>query len=129
MDYDHLALFSYIVILFGLQGLFEVVLGILAVTNIPPAGYIFTGSNPLGGELGASLLLIGLTKLLLIWGLWRLQRWAWVVTLLFAGFSGMTSCFAVSQSRFVLWAFVIDLIIPVPRCGCISRDQRLQEGW
>ena len=101
-----------IVILLGLQGVFEVILGILALTNILPGGDRLTGGNPVGGVLGGTFLLIGLAKLLLIWGLWTLKRWAWVATLLFAGFSLITSCFAVSQSHFVLLALVFDMIIP-----------------
>ncbi len=103
---------TVIAVLLGLQGVFEVVLGILALTNILPRGYIFTGSSPAGGILGASFLIAGLIKLLLLWGLWRLKRWAWVATLILAGYSIVTSCFAVSQSRFVLWTLLFDMVIP-----------------
>ena len=101
-----------IAILLGWQGLFEVIVGVLTLTNILPAGYLPAGRSLLGEELGGSYLLIGLVKLLLVWGLWRLQHWAWVATLLFVGFSLLTSCFAVEQSSFVLWALVFDMIIP-----------------
>lgn len=118
-----------IVILLGLQGVFEVILGILALTNILPRGYLLTGSSPVGGALGGSFLLIGLAKLLLTWGLWTLKRWAWVVTLLFAGFNLMTSCFAVSQSRFVLWALVVDMIIPGVIWAYFILDENLRAAF
>lgn len=120
---------NIIVILLGLQGVFEVILGILDLTNFLPAGYVLTGSSPLGRVFGGSFLLIGLAKLLLIWGLWRLQRWAWVVTLLFAGFSVMTSCFALSQARFVLWTLVVDLVIPGVIWAYFILDENLRRAF
>ena len=118
-----------IVILLGLQGIFEVILGILALTNILPGGNILTGSSPVGGELGGTFLLIGLAKLLLTWGLWTLKHWAWVVALLFAGFSLVTSCFTISESHFVLWALVFDMIIPGVIWIYFILDQNLRAAF
>jgi len=101
-----------IVILLGLQCAFEIILGVLTLTHNLPGGNTLNGNSPVGGALGGAFLLIGLAKLLLIWGLWQLQRWAWVVTLLFASLSLVTSCVTLSQSRFVLWALVVDMIFP-----------------
>jgi hypothetical protein len=103
---------TIIAVLLGIEGIFEIILGILALTNIFPQGLISSGNSPVGGYLGATYLLAGLIKLLLIWGLLRLKRWAWVATILFAGLSIVTSCFAISQSHFVLWTLLFDMVIP-----------------
>jgi hypothetical protein len=103
---------TIVAVLLGVEGAFEIVLGILALTNIFPHGLISTGNSPVGGYLGVTYLVAGLIKLLLIWGLLRLKRWAWIATILFAGLSIATSCFAISQSRFVLWTLLFDMVIP-----------------
>lgn len=103
---------TIIAVLLGIEGVFEIILGILALTNVFPQGLISTGNSPTGGYLGVTYIIVGLIKLLLIWGLLRLKRWAWVATILFTGLSVATSCFAISQSRFVLLTLLSDMIIP-----------------
>ncbi len=79
--------------LVGIQGLLEVIVGLLilfALGSISQAvrghGHITTSRivDIFGYGLGGTSLLIGLLTLIFVWGLWMLKRWAYWTTI---GFS------------------------------------------
>lgn len=104
---------TVIACLLGLQGLYEVILGTLALLSSQSGGYVLTASGS-KTEIGLAgfYLIAGLVKFLIVWGLLSLKRWAFILTILIAGISLATSCYSVSSSHFVFWTMIIDMIIP-----------------
>jgi len=64
----------------GLGGILVAGGGLFAMSDIP--GFEFVAGIILG--IGAFLLLLGIISLIIAWGLWTGQGWAWIVTLIFA---------------------------------------------
>ena len=84
---------SIIAVLVAIQGIFFLILGILALVAVIVAansagttvnGYAITGAtlSIVAGVLAGVFLVVGLVSLLFAWGLWTLKRWAFWATLL-----------------------------------------------
>ncbi len=104
---------TIIAVLLGLLGIFEVVFGALAFVTSVLGRFVFPLNGPaLGAALGVYYLLLGLVKLFLVWGLLRLQRWAFWATVFIATVSLLSSFLAVTEPPPTVWAFLPDLLIP-----------------
>ncbi|TMD85905.1 MAG: hypothetical protein E6I79_13345 [Chloroflexi bacterium] len=84
---------SIIAVLVAIQGIFFLILGILALVAVIVAansagttvnGYAITGAtvSAIAGVLAGIFLVVGLVSLLFAWGLWTLKRWAFWATVI-----------------------------------------------
>lgn len=81
-------------ILLGLGGLFELILGIVAVLAIVAVGQRVTGGghhtvgatiDVFGAIIGSIPLIFGLVTLFFTWALWTLRSWAFWAVIIFEG--------------------------------------------
>lgn len=104
---------TIIAILLGLLGIFEFGFGLLAlVTSVLGIFVVSLRSPAVGAALGVYYLLVGLVKLFFMWGLLRLQRWAFWATVFIAALSLLSSILAVTEPAATLWAFLPELLVP-----------------
>ena len=104
---------TVIAVLLGLLGLLEVVFGTLALVTSLLGKFVVPFNSPSGGAaLGVYYILVGLVKLFFVWGLLRLQRWAFWATVFIAALSLLSSALAITQPAATGWAFLADLLIP-----------------
>ncbi|GAC1364341.1 MAG: hypothetical protein NVS2B12_07620 [Ktedonobacteraceae bacterium] len=82
---------TIIAVLLGIESLFEIVLGILAIVGIFALGRmaaehghtgVRTGIDIFGSLLGGASLVIGILTLIFVVGLWMLRRWAFWLTVI-----------------------------------------------
>ncbi len=116
---------SIIAILEAIQGIFFLVLGLLALVAVIAAasssgtttvnGYPITGIvvSAVAGVLAAVFLVVGLVSLLFAWGLWTLRRWAFWATVIIEVISLVNSVFAFTQPNANIWSIVAGMIIPI----------------
>ena len=104
---------TIIAILLGLLGIFELGFGLLAlVTSVLGIFVVPLYSPAVGAALGVYYLLVGLVKLFFVWGLLRLQRWAFWAMVFITTVSLLSSVLAVTEPIATVWAFLADLLIP-----------------
>jgi uncharacterized membrane protein (DUF2068 family) len=115
---------SIIAILVAIQGIFFLILGILALVAVIVAansagtavnGYAITGATVsiVAGVLAGVFLVVGLVSLLFAWGLWTLKRWAFWATVIIEIISLVNSVFAFTQPHANFWSAVAGMIIPI----------------
>jgi hypothetical protein len=104
---------TIITLLLCFLGLIEIVFGALALVTSLLGSFVFPlRSAAVGAALGVYFLLVGLMKLFLAWGLYRLQRWAFWATVFISAVSLLSSILAVTEPAPTVWAFLADLLIP-----------------
>ena len=115
---------SIIAVLVAIQGIFFLILGILALVAVIAAansagttvnGYAITGAtvSAIAGVLAGIFLVVGLVSLLLAWGLWTLKRWAFWATVIIEIISLINSVFAFTQPHANFWSAAVGMIIPI----------------
>jgi hypothetical protein len=104
---------TIIAVLLSILGIFEFGFGSLALLTSLLGHFIFPlSSAAAGGATGVYYILIGLVKLLFVWGLWRLQRWAFWATVFITAVSLLSSIIAITQPSPTLWIILANLLIP-----------------
>lgn len=102
-----------ITVLLGILALLEVGFGTIAlVTSLMGSFILPLRSAAVGAALGVFYLLVGLVTLFFVWGLWRLQRWAFWGTVFIAAVSLVSSVLAFTEPTPTAWAFLPALLIP-----------------
>jgi len=115
---------SIIAVLVAIQGIFFLILGILALVAVIAAansagttvhGYAITGAtvSAIAGVLAGIFLVVGLVSLLFAWGLWTLKRWAFWATVIIEIISLINSVFAFTQPHANFWSAAVGMIIPI----------------
>ena len=115
---------SIIAVLVAIQGIFFLILGILALVAVIVAatstgttvnGYAITGATVsiVAGVLAGVFLVVGLVSLLLAWGLWTLKRWAFWATVIIEIISLLNSVLAFTQPHANFWSAAVGMIIPI----------------
>ena len=115
---------SIIAVLVAIQGIFFLILGILALVAVIVAansagttvnGYAITGAtlSIVAGVLAGVFLVVGLVSLLFAWGLWTLKRWAFWATVIIEIISLLNSVLAFTQPHANFWSAVVGMIIPI----------------
>jgi len=115
---------SIIAVLVAIQGIFFLILGILALVAVIVAansagttvnGYAITGAtvSAIAGVLAGIFLVVGLVSLLFAWGLWTLKRWAFWATVIIEIISLINSVFAFTQPHANFWSAAVGMIIPI----------------
>ena len=115
---------SIIAVLVAIQGIFFLILGILALVAVIVAansagttvnGYAITGAtvSAIAGVLAGIFLVVGLVSLLFAWGLWTLKRWAFWATVIIEIISLINSVLAFTQPHANFWSAAVGMIIPV----------------
>jgi uncharacterized membrane protein (DUF2068 family) len=115
---------SIIAVLVAIQGIFFLILGILALVAVIAAansagttvnGYAITGAtvSAIAGVLAGVFLVVGLVSLLFAWGLWTLKRWAFWATVIIEIISLINSVFTFTQPHANFWSAAVGMIIPV----------------
>ena len=115
---------SIIAVLEAIQGIFFLILGILALVGVIAAansagttvnGYAITGAtlSIVAGVLSGIFLVVGLVSLLFAWGLWTLKRWAFWATVIIEIISLANSVFAFFQPHPNFWSSVTGMVIPI----------------
>jgi hypothetical protein len=103
-----------IAILLGLLGILEFGFGALAFVTSVFGGHVIPLHSPaVGAALGVFYVLIGLVKLVIVWGLLELHRWAYWATVFLVAASLLSSLLAITQPAPTIWAFLADLLIPI----------------
>ena len=104
---------TFIAILLGLLSILEFGFGALAlVTSLLDRFVLPLQSPAVGAALGVYYLVLGLVKLFFVWGLYRLQRWAFWATVFIAAVSLLSSILGVTEPAPTVWGFLADLVIP-----------------
>ncbi|HEX6552508.1 MAG TPA: hypothetical protein VF026_07085 [Ktedonobacteraceae bacterium] len=115
---------SIIAVLVAIQGIFFLILGILALVAVIAAansagttvnGYPVTGAtvSAIAGVLAGIFLVVGLISLLFAWGLWTLKRWAFWATVIIEIISLINSVFGLAQPHANYWSAIVGMIIPI----------------
>ena len=115
---------SIIAVLVAIQGIFFLILGILALVAVIVAansagttvnGYAITGAtvSAIAGVLAGIFLVVGLVSLLFAWGLWTLKRWAFWATVIIEIISLIGNVFAFTQPHANFWSDAVGMIIPI----------------
>ncbi len=111
---------TIIAVLLGIEGILEVIAGILLLTaflfishRVTVHGHttVATVINVLGGILGGPPLIIGILTLIFTWGLWMLKRWAYWTTIVIAVLNILVALPPLFQSYSNIPSFVFRLII------------------
>ena len=104
---------TIITILLGLLSILEFGFGALAlVTSLLDRFVLPLQSPAVGAALGVYYVVLGLVKLFFVWGLYRLQRWAFWATVFIAAVSLLSSILGVTEPAPTVWGFLADLVIP-----------------
>jgi len=104
---------TIIAILLGLLGILEFGFGALAlVTSLVDRFVLPLQSPAVGAALGVYYMVLGMVKLFFVWGLYRLQRWAFWATVVIAAVSLLSSILGVTEPAPTVWGFLADLVIP-----------------
>jgi len=104
---------TIIAILLGLLGILEFGFGALAlVTSLVDRFVLPLQSPAVGAALGVYYMVLGMVKLFFVWGLYRLQRWAFWATVFIAAVSLLSSILGVTEPAPTVWGFLADLVIP-----------------
>ncbi len=113
---------TIIAVLLGIEGLFEVGLGILAIVGIFAIGHAAavnghtttkTVIDIVGVVLGGSSLIIGIITLIFALGLWLLQRWAFWLTIIIEVITLLRHAFEFTQAHAAVGPIVASIILPV----------------
>ena len=117
---------TIISIVLGIEGIFELLLGILILVGIFTLGHEISlhghavvGSivdvvgGVLGGVLAAAALLIGIFSLIFASGLWRLKRWAFWLTVILEVISVVRHLIEFTHPVHRTPSIIIGLILPV----------------
>ena|SRR5579884_2761267 len=117
---------TIISIVLGIEGIFELLLGILILVGIftlgheiSVHGHAVVGSivdvvgGVLGGILAAAALLIGIFSLIFASGLWRLKRWAFWLTVILEVISIIRHLVEFTHPVHSTPSIIIGLILPV----------------
>jgi uncharacterized membrane protein (DUF2068 family) len=116
---------SIIAALEGLQGVFFLISGLLALLGVIAAahrpgtvtvnGFIVTGVvfGVMAWSLALIFLIAGLVWLLLAWGMWTLKRWAFWATVIIAIVSLANSVVAITRPYAHVGPIIAGMIIPI----------------
>jgi uncharacterized membrane protein (DUF2068 family) len=105
---------TLITVLLGILGILEFGFGSLAlVTSLLGHFIVPLSSVAVGGATGVYYILVGLVKLFFVWGLWRLQRWAFWATVFITALSLLSSVLALTEPSPTSWTLLLaDLLLP-----------------
>lgn len=113
-------------VLLGIEGLVEVLLGILAIValvalgnHVSTSGHHVTGAalDVVGGVIGSIPLIIGLITLIFTWALWTLRSWAYWAVVIFEGITVLYHIIEIVRPSpdhplsSVIWGMIIPVII------------------
>jgi hypothetical protein len=113
---------TIISVILGIEGLFEVILGILTLiaTFAARRAIIVHGHTVIAGivsalglGLGFGSLVIGLITLFFTWGLWTLRSWAFWATVIIAIFALLVQIARFLQPVYAVGPIVGGMILPV----------------
>lgn len=121
---------TIIAVLLGILGIFEFGFGSLALlTSLLGLFILPLSSAAAGGATGVYYALIGLVKLFFVWGLWRLQRWAFWATVFITAVSLLSSGIAVTQPSPTLWVMLANLLLPTIILIYFIVDSRVRKAF
>ena len=112
---------TIIAILLGIESLFEIVLGILAIIGIFALGSyaavhghtgVRTAVDVFGAILGGVSLVIGILTLIFVVGLWLLKRWAFWLTIIIEVIALLKHALEFISSHAVVGSIVASMILP-----------------
>jgi len=113
---------SILAIIQALQGIFELIVGILALVAvfaighaITTHGHTTTGTvvDVVGGVLGGFSLIVGILTLIFAFGLWTLKRWAFWLTVIIEVVILIRHLLEFTHPNPNVVSIVIGMIIPV----------------
>lgn len=116
---------SIIAVLEGLQGVFFLIAGLLALLGVMAAasrqgmvtvnGFIVTGVvvGVIAWSMAGIFLVVGLVSLLLAWGLWTMKRWSFWATVIIAVISLANSVVAITRPYAHVRPIIGGMIIPI----------------
>jgi uncharacterized membrane protein (DUF2068 family) len=113
---------TIIAVLLIIAGIFELVIGGLAIAAIFTAGHAVAVHghttvagviDAVGGVLGGISIVVGIITLIFAWGLWALKRWAFWLTVILEGFSLLRHVFELIQPHTHIALIIAGMIIPV----------------
>jgi len=121
---------TIIAILLGVLGIFEFGLGALAlVTSLLDRFVLPLNSPAAGAAIGVYYMIIGLVKLFFVWGLYRLQRWAFWGTVFISALSLLSIVLGVTEPAPTLWAFLATLLIPAGILVYFAVDSKARKAF
>ena len=82
---------TIIAVIMGIQGILGIIAGILSLTA--------SGANPAFAVAGIITLILGVLYLVLAWGLWTLQPWAFWATVVLEVIALINGIFALTQGN------------------------------
>ena len=112
---------TIIAVLLGIEGILEVVIGILLLATslfishrVTVHGHttVATVINVLGGILGGLPLIVGIITLIFTWGLWMLKRWAFWTTIVIAALNIVVTLPSIFQAQPNIPSFILRIIVP-----------------
>ena len=113
---------TILAVLLTIQGIFEIIVGIIALLAISSVGHIVdahghttigTVIDVFGGVLGGVSIVVGILTLIFAWGMWALKRWAFWLTIIIEGISLVRHLIEFAHPHPAVGSIVIGLIIPV----------------
>ncbi len=113
---------TIIAILLGIEGLFEVLLGVLAIVGLFVLGHVAaahghtatrTVIDVFGGILGGASLVIGILTLIFVVGLWLLKRWAFWLTIIIEVISLLRHAIELIRPHTSTVSIIVGMILPV----------------
>ncbi len=121
---------TIIAILLGLLGILEFGFGALAlVTSLLDRFVLPLQSPAVGAALGVYYMVLGMVKLFFVWGLYRLQRWAFWATVFIAAVSLLSSVLGVTEPAPTIWGFLAGLVIPAVILVYIVVDSNVRKAF
>lgn len=113
---------TILAVLLTIQGIVEIIIGIIALLAISTIGHIVTAHghttigtvvDVFGGVLGGISIVVGVLTLIFAWGMWALKRWAYWLTIIIEGISLVRHLLEFAHPHPAVASIVIGLIIPV----------------
>jgi len=118
-------------IFLGLLGIFDFGFGLLTlITSL--VGHLIIlplSSAAAGGAIGVYYMLAGLVKLFFVWGLWRLQRWAFWATVFIAAVSLLSNILVMAAPPSTVWEFLVELLVPTMILIYLIVDSRVRTAF
>ena len=113
---------TIIAVLVGLEGLLEVVAGLLLTLaanslsrRVVQGGHVIVSKfiDTFGIGIGVTLIVIGVLTLLFVLGLWTLQRWAYWAVIIIEAITLLPNIIALVRGTGSLAGNIVQMIIPV----------------
>lgn len=112
---------TIIAVLLGIESLFEIILGILAIVGIFAVGSyaaahghtgVRTAVDVFGSLLGGVSLVIGIITLIFVVGLWLLKRWAFWLTIIIEVITLLRHALEFTRPHAAAGSIVVSMILP-----------------